>query len=442
VMGYHTAATVPAFDALARDFAIGHRWFASHPGPTFPNRFYELTGRPNLDPHGFWELENSSPNRPALAPTIFESLQGAIDPVLGGPVTWRYFEFGYCTIRYFENHTFDDTNVINVDDPRDGFFACCLTGNLPSVSFIDPHFVDYPPGSNCDEPPSDVAEGQKLVRNIVEAVIASPAWSSTLLLIVYDEHGGFFDHVPPPPAPKVSPDIPVSTLGVRVPAIAISPWVTPGSVFGSGTYFDHTSILKTIARRFLSTNPPYLGRRYAAANDLSVVLRTERQPQQFLPFIRYRLQFLGSGLMLDVQYANPASGTMLWQFSANGTNAQDFSFEDPGDGFLYIRSQVSNLYVTVRAVDPGAPWFLQVIQDRRYVSSAPGTPGPERQRWKVRHVGTDGLGGALYEIASEAYPDLRLRPFDTTMFESYITLVNPAIVGGDLRWRVISPVLA
>ena len=57
VMGYYTGATVSIYDALARDFAIGHRWFASHPGPTFPNRFYELTGRPNLDTRGFWELE-------------------------------------------------------------------------------------------------------------------------------------------------------------------------------------------------------------------------------------------------------------------------------------------------------------------------------------------------------------------------------------------------
>ena len=66
VMGYYTGATVPIYDALARDFAIGHRWFASHPGPTFPNRFYELTGRPNLDTRGFWELENSSPIRPGV----------------------------------------------------------------------------------------------------------------------------------------------------------------------------------------------------------------------------------------------------------------------------------------------------------------------------------------------------------------------------------------
>ena len=230
-MGYHTAATVPVYDALARDFAIGQRWFCSHPGPTFPNRFYELTGRPNLDARGFWELENSSPMLPVFTPTIFDHLSDAKDPA-GAPLTWRYFEHGYCTLRFFERYTFDHEHVVSIDDPLDGFFSRARRGDLPSVSFIDPHFVDFPPGSDCDEPPSDILPGQALVRRVVEAVVASPAWPKTLLLIVYDEHGGFYDHVPPPPGARVSPDFPVSTLGVRVPMFAISPWVTPGSVFG------------------------------------------------------------------------------------------------------------------------------------------------------------------------------------------------------------------
>ena len=197
-MGYHTGATVPVYDALVRDFAVGHRWFCSHPGPTFPNRFYELTGRPNLDARGFWELENSSPILPVFTPTIFDYLNDAKDPT-GAPLTWRYYEHGYCTLRFFERYTFDHEHVVSIDDPVDGFFSRAQRGALPSVSFIDPHFVDYPPGSDCDEPPSDVLVGQSLVRRIVEAVVTSPAWPKTLLVIVYDEHGGFYDHVPPPP---------------------------------------------------------------------------------------------------------------------------------------------------------------------------------------------------------------------------------------------------
>jgi hypothetical protein len=221
VMGYHTGKHVYAFDALARDFTIGDRWFCSHPGPTFPNRFYELTGRMNLDARGFWEFENSSPLIAVFTPSIFDHLTGAVDPITSSPVTWRYFERGYCTLRFYSNYTFDGENVVSYDDPIRGFLASAQSGNLPSVSFIDPHFVDFPPGSNCDEPPSDVADGQALVQEIVEAVVAGPAWNKTLLLIVYDECGGFYDHVPPPAATRVSNDLTIQTVGLRVPALAV-----------------------------------------------------------------------------------------------------------------------------------------------------------------------------------------------------------------------------
>jgi phospholipase C len=84
IMGYYTAANVPVYDALARDFAIGHRWFAAHPGPTFCNRFYELRGRLNIDTDGYWELSNSSPLRPVFTPTIFDHLSEQ-------NVSWKYF---------------------------------------------------------------------------------------------------------------------------------------------------------------------------------------------------------------------------------------------------------------------------------------------------------------------------------------------------------------
>jgi hypothetical protein len=97
IMGHQTASTVPSYDALARDFAIGQRWFASHPGPTFCNRFYELTGRLNLDPRGFWEFDNSSPIRPVFTPTIFDHLSDEATE----PVTWAYFEHGYFFLSFF-----------------------------------------------------------------------------------------------------------------------------------------------------------------------------------------------------------------------------------------------------------------------------------------------------------------------------------------------------
>ena len=508
VMGYYTGATVPIYDALARDFAIGHRWFCSHTGPTFPNRFYELTGRPNLDARGFWELENSSPIRPVFTPTIFDYLSAAVDPRSGAPITWRYFEHTYCTLRQFERYTFDHTNVVDMDDPIHGFFTCAQTGQLPNVSFIDPHFVDFPPDSNCDEPPSDIADGQALVQRIVEAVVASPAWNRTLLLIVYDEHGGFYDHVPPSPAAQVSPELPIKTHGVRVPAIVISPWVAAGAVFGhdgisvggagnagaqagrtarvarpgNSLHFDHTSILKTIARRFLSTNPPYMGARYAAAHDLSEVIGNQLRQPQFLPFIRYRLEFVRSQMLLAVSQTNRAPGTALLQLPRDGKIAQDFSFEDAGNGFVYIRSHVSNLYVTVQAPDvvtgtaatpapvadlaagnvttdagtpdgspvDSSPAGPAIIQDRKYAPThvvVVGAKRPELQKWKLSPVGITVLDRDLYVISNQAYPNLLLQPAEPSQPGS------PAVMGAAsgspgvhrvpaTTWRVTSPLIS
>jgi phospholipase C len=450
VMAYHTGAAVPQFDALARDFAIGHRWFASHPGPTFPNRFYELTGRPNLDARGFWEFENSHPMLPVFTPTIFDYLDGAVDPRSGAPYTWRYFEHAYCMLRFFEGYTFDHKNVVGMDDPVDGFFACAQSGQLPNVSFIDPHFLDYPPDSNCDEPPSDIAAGQDLVQRIVEAVVASPAWNRTLLFIVYDEHGGFYDHVPPPPAPRVSPELPIDNLGVRVPAFVISPWVAAGSVFGHDAetasdhrprdnfHFDHTSILKTIVRRFLNRTPPYMGTRFAAAHDLSEVIGNDLRQPQFLPYIRYRLEFVRSQMLVTVQQADRAPGTAFLQSPppTTATVAQDLSFEDAGDGLVYIRSHVSNLYLTAQGQDA-------IVQDRRYV---PPDAEPERQRWRLSPVGITVLDRDLYVISNEAYPGLLLQPGNPSQPGSLLALGDAGESGGVHRqppntWRVSSPCL-
>jgi Phosphoesterase family/Ricin-type beta-trefoil lectin domain-like len=539
IMGHQTGSTVQVYDALARDFAIGHRWFASHPGPTFCNRFYTLTGRLNLDPRGFWELDNSSPLRPVFTPTIFDYLSGANDPKTGQPVTWAYFEHGYCFLRFFQHHTFDNQNIFTADDPEYGFFARARAGTLPNVTFIDPHFVEYPPDVTCDGPPSDVRNGQAFVQQVANAVIAGPAWEKTMLIVIYDEHGGFYDHVPPPAAAKVSPELPVQTLGVRVPAFVISPWAGQAAVFGydgvetqpgggsvqdappaaaqsaaaqptpgsaaqpaaaapvqtglHGLHFDHTSVLKTITRRFMTAEPP-LGARYEAANDLSVVLGSEMRQPQFLPFIPYNLQFGASQQMLTVPGANPAAGTALVQEASEstadqpnsgGTPDQDFSFEDAGDGYVYIRSHVSNLYLSVhtsevtssggglnlteaRAVTPEAappggaqgpaahlnqpgtgvtsvetgsgevasapvtgsePASTQgpgIIQDHKYAESrfvgVLGRPGPADQRWKLSPVGITVLDRDLFLIECEAFPGMALQPADPAQPGSPIVL--------------------
>ncbi len=475
IMGHHTAATVPTYDALARDFAIGHRWFSSHPGSTFPNRFYELTGRPNVSSRGFWEFDDSSPIRPAFTETIVDHLSEATDPKTGKPVTWAYFEQGYCFLRFFEKYTFDTEHVVTLEDGERGFFTRAQSGDLPSVSFIEPHFIELPPDANADGPIADVKDGQAFVQRVVDAVVASPVWDSTALLVVYDEHGGFYDHVPPSTAARVSPDLPVDTHGVRVPAFVVSPWVAPATVFGQdGTHvstavrrgdlhFDHTSIPKTIARRFLGANPPYLGARYAAANDLSAVIGAERQRHQFRPFIPHHIRFGATATSLGPQDGLSAPGAAVWQLASDGTPGQDFAFEQSGDS-VYIRSRASNLYLSVdrpaTAVPPPSPPGPDptppgVIESVRYLparssAKAPSSAGPlpalqddARQKWVLRPVSVAGSADDLFVIESVALPGALLQPLDPSGPGPVVLRVDPP--GGDAvappGWRVTSPLL-
>ena len=138
---------------------------------------------------------------------------------------------------------------------------------------------------NDDHPPADIKDGQDLVLAVYDALASSPHWERSLLIIVYDENGGFFDHVPPPQATDDDPDM-FGHYGVRVPAIIVSPWVEPGAV--SHTVFDHTTIIKTILTRFCPdalnragptlrrrrtrVGPQYPGTRVAHANHLGELL--------------------------------------------------------------------------------------------------------------------------------------------------------------------------
>jgi phospholipase C len=276
IMGYHTAANVPVYDTLAREFLVCQRWFAAHPGPTLPNRFYTLTGRLNRDSEGGWQFDNPHGDDfvPASTKTIFDHLSAQAVP-------WRFYEQGgYCSLRLFETYTSDIAHIVDLDDPVNGFFACARDGRLSAVSFIDPNFTEVTDdGDNDDQPPTDIAAGQNLIGRVAQALINGPLWSKTLLLVVYDEHGGFFDHVPPPNAPAVSG---IDRYGVRVPALVVSPWVARGGV--SSEVFDHTSVLETIARRFLSSHPPDMGERMVAAKDLSTVLQpTARHDLPHIP---------------------------------------------------------------------------------------------------------------------------------------------------------------
>ena len=161
---------------------------------------------------------------------------------------------------------------------QDSFFddaAKAGEHGLRPVSWIDPNFIDvrvFDPTSTDDHPPSDVMAGQQLVLELYHALVNSPDWADTLLVITYDEHGGFYDHVPPP---AVDDGSGFATYGVRVPTLVIGPRVRR---FVCHDFFDHTSLMKTILLRF-APNPDAaikaMGTRVERAQHLGVVLSDE-----------------------------------------------------------------------------------------------------------------------------------------------------------------------
>ena len=284
VVNYLTDAELPAFGALTREFAICDHWFCSHIGGTLPNRFISLTGDLSEDIFGSPEVENPSLGS-TFAPLEAKSF---FDHLTARNVSWKLFEHGYSTLRLFRNYTFDETNIVNFGSSADGFAALVEAGRLPAVSFIEPDYIEAPDG-NDDHAPADMANGQRLIASIVSALLSKrETWEKTLLIITYDEHGGFYDHVPLPyQTTHIAADGSTSTrdipplatgerrLGVRVPAFVISPFIPAmpdGKVNVAKAIYDHTTIPATILRRFCGPIPPHLGARMAAIPDLRDVL--------------------------------------------------------------------------------------------------------------------------------------------------------------------------
>jgi phospholipase C len=297
VMGYYNAADVPVYDHLARQFAVCDRWFSSVPGATWPNRLYAISGRAARS------RDDLPHNRPPMynQPSFVRHLDAH-------DVTWRWYSFEVGTLRladaryklghhdrfaFFsrENLNWKAALEIRMDAFASSFLDDAARGTLPSVSWIDPNFSNFNPigfQPNDDHAPADIKDGQELVLAVYHALASGPQWDKTMLVIVYDEHGGFYDHVPPPAAPDDNPRT-FGRYGVRVPALVVSPWIEPGAV--SKTVFDHTSIIKTILLRFApdalsqpkrhcgplalitrAGHPRYPGTRVAQARDLGELL--------------------------------------------------------------------------------------------------------------------------------------------------------------------------
>jgi phospholipase C len=250
-MQYMTRDHLPVTWALADAYATCDRWFASVMGPTWPNRMYWLAGT------SMGMTSNELPVGDFTAPTIFHRLEEAAVPwkVYYGDLPWLAL-LGRGLDVELSGHLGD----------MEVFFRDCERGTLPAVSYIDPPFA-----YGDDHPPNHPIFGQQFLASVYAALAASPQWKNTLLIVTYDEHGGFFDHVSPP---KVTDDRAAEgfdQLGFRVPTLVVGPYVKAGHV--SSVQRDHTSALRHLEGMF-GLAP--LTARSSAANDLSELIDTER----------------------------------------------------------------------------------------------------------------------------------------------------------------------
>jgi phospholipase C len=303
-MGYWDEADIPFYYSMANTFCIGNRYFCSVPAQTYPNRRFLYAGTAS----GMTSTSSSTFSLPAPP---------------NGSVMDNLNRHGVSFMSYFTD--LPDLAIIPTNLERypehftsiAKFFVDCAAGTLPNVSYVDTEMgltsdIGAPLGSYLsklpaplsgalgninqliqsqsgdEENPADVALGEAAVARIVNAVMHSPAWPRTLLIWNYDEHGGYYDHVPPPTA--IIPDAIRPSLsgtdvagaynlyGIRVPNAVVSPYTRPHGV--TNVVHDHTSVIATIANKW---NLPALTWRDANASDMTDYLDLQAPPAFLSP---------------------------------------------------------------------------------------------------------------------------------------------------------------
>ena len=332
IMKCFSPKRVPIITELAREFAVCDAWFSALPGPTWPNRFFmhaASSGGLDDSPSGLSSAGNTLFDGYTFNNgTIFDRLDDAC-------IEWRVFAgdsfpvtlaLSGMTLNELQGriHDFDDfAEAVNNKD-----FSTAYT-------FIEPDYGnDLPPSAedftcgNSQHPLDDITRGERLIKSVYETIRNSPHWNESLLLITYDEHGGFYDHVAPPPATPpgdgVSDEDNVvnhfrfDQLGVRVPAVVISPFIEKNVI--DGTVYDHSSLLATVEIIF-GLRP--LTARDAAASNL-IKLLTRSAPRTDSPALLG--QPAGSGFVCDDD-PRPEQDVELMRRQADSHRHHDWSRE-------------------------------------------------------------------------------------------------------------------
>jgi phospholipase C len=293
-ISYYVKEDLPILSVLATSYTTFDNYFCSMMGPTWENRLYQLTGTTQVDmADGFPESDDE---RPCTIPTAI------FDRVREAGLTTGYYHHGEPMTGLFRSKKYDDISY-----PIARFYDDARAGRLPNVVFVDPDYTDCSEDlgrSNDYHHRGSVLLGEEFVASVHNALASSPQWNRMVFVLNFDEHGGFYDHVPPPACeddtlappdktfpkpgcqddalpPDAKPFPNLKRLGFRVPAIAMGPFA-PRKIEHSGPY-EHCSILRMIEWRW-GLAPLRL--RDATANNLAVALdfTIRRDPVVLPPF--------------------------------------------------------------------------------------------------------------------------------------------------------------
>jgi len=275
IMGYYPKGFLPALHTLASEYTVCDRWFSSLPGPTWPNRFFALSGTSN----GRARMPEG-PSDPDLEGFFAQDQVTVFDRLSEAKRSWKVYFYDFPSSLLL-THQRRPENLQNYKLINSFYEDVRSESNVAEFIFIEPKYFGQ--DQNDDHPPHNIIKAEKLIADVYNALRTSPAWSSTVLVIYFDEHGGFYDHVVPPAA--VPPDdqdkeYGFRQLGIRVPALIVSPWATKQVLH---TQFDHTSVLKFLTDLWRLDR---LGDRTSSANSIEEALNAPVLRLNTTPFIR------------------------------------------------------------------------------------------------------------------------------------------------------------
>ncbi len=269
-MGYFTKDDLPFTCGMAGVFPIADRYFCSAMAQTDPNRRYLISGT------SLGLINDTFPTELPPNGVIYEQFDKH-------GITWKDYYSDAPTLGVYLPYLEEGNPVRNGVTKIDQFYVDAAAGNLPQYCLVEPNYDE-----SSEEDPQDIQFGDQFIGKVVNAVMSSPNWPKTMLIWTYDEHGGYYDHVPPPAAippddipPNLQPGDPPGTFdqyGFRVPAGVVSPYAKKD--FVSHTVYDHTSILKTVEEKW---NLPALTRRDANASSLFDMVDLRSKPAFLTP---------------------------------------------------------------------------------------------------------------------------------------------------------------